>query len=112
TRAVALWLVGLAAVFALKLRFWNIGVDGQAWIGAIAASWVAIDDIGPPSIRLVLMLVAGAVGGLLWIGVPALLKLRLGVSEVVSTLMLTYVGFQAAQQLLYGPWRGPNTGFP
>jgi ABC-type uncharacterized transport system permease subunit len=112
TRAVALWLVGLAAVFALKLRFWNIGVDGQAWIGAIAASWVAIDDIGPPSIRLVLMLVAGAVGGLLWIGVPALLKLRLGVSEVVSTLMLTYVGFQAAQQLLYGPWRDPNTGFP
>jgi general nucleoside transport system permease protein len=112
TRAVALWLVGLGAVFALKLRFWNIGVDGQAWVGAIAASWIAIDDVGPPWLRLALMLAAGAIAGAAWIGVPALLKLRLGVSEVVSTLMLTYVAFQAAQQLLYGPWRDPDTGFP
>ncbi|MEZ5665933.1 MAG: ABC transporter permease [Alphaproteobacteria bacterium] len=112
TRAVALCLVGLGAVFALKLRFWNIGVDGQAWVGAIAASWIAIDDIGPPGIRLALMLAAGALAGALWIGLPALLKLRLGVSEVVSTLMLTYVAFQAAEQLLYGPWRDPDTGFP
>lgn len=112
TRAVALWLVGLGAVFALKLKFWNIGVDGQAWMGAIAASWVAIEDIGDPSIRLPLMFAAGAAAGAIWIGVPALLKLRLGVSEIVSTLMLSYVAFQAAQQLLYGPWRDPGTGFP
>lgn len=112
TRAASLWLVGLGAVFALKLRFWNIGVDGQAWAGAIAASWIAISDIGDPQIRLPLMLATGALAGAIWIGIPALLKLRLGVSEVVSTLMLTYIAFQCAQQLLYGPWRDPDTGFP
>ena len=112
TRAVSLWLVGIGAVFALRLRFWNIGVDGQAWVGAIVASWVAIDDIGDPAIRLPLMLAAGALAGLVWIGIPAILKLRLGVSEVVSTLMLSYVAFQGAQQLLYGPWRDESTGFP
>ncbi len=112
TRAISLCLVGLGAVLALRLKFWNIGVDGQAWIGAIVASWIAIDDIGNPSWRLGLMLVAGALAGAVWIGIPALLKIKLGVSEVVSTLMLTYIAYQTAQQLLYVPWRDPATGFP
>ena len=112
TKATALLLVGLASAAALKLRFWNIGVDGQVWLGAIAASGIAIGDIGDPSLRLWLMGLAAFLAGSAWIGLPVLLRLRLGVNEVISTLMLSYVAFLLAQHLLYGGWRDPGTSFP
>jgi len=111
-KATVLLLVALASAVALRLRFWNIGVDGQVWLGAIFATGVAINDIGPPQIRLWLMAIAALIGGALWIGVPILLRLKLGVNEVISTLMLSYVAFLLAQHLLYGSWRDPSTSFP
>lgn len=112
TRATALILVGLASAVALTLRFWNIGVDGQVWLGAIAAAGIAIHDVGPPEMRLTLMAVAAVLAGVAWIAIPVLLKLRLGVNEVIATLMLSYVAFLLAQDLLYGSWRDPGTSFP
>ncbi len=112
TAFVPLALVGLAAAAAIKLRFWNIGVEGQMWVGAILATWVATYDIGPPWLRLVLMFVMAAVGGSLWIAVPAVLKLRFGVNEIITTLLLTYVAFLLVQHLLFGVWRDADTGFP
>ena len=112
TKGTALLLVGTASAAALKLRFWNIGVDGQVWLGAIAATGIAIHDIGPPSLRLGIMVVASIIAGAVWIGIPVLLKLRLGVNEVISTLMLSYVAFLIAQSVLYGGWRDPATSFP
>jgi simple sugar transport system permease protein len=94
------------------LRFWNIGVDGQVWLGAIAATGIAIHDVGPPQARLWLMALAAVVAGAVWIGLPVVLKLRLGVNEVISTLMLSYVAFLLAQHFLYGSWRDPATSFP
>ena len=107
-----LLLVGLASAIVLKLRFWNIGVDGQAWLGAIAASGIAIYDVGDPSFRLLFMACAAIIAGALWVGIPVFLKMRLGVNEVISTLMLTYVAFLAAQHFLYGDWRDPSTSWP
>ena len=112
TRGSVLLLVGMASAVALKLRFWNIGVDGQVWLGALAATGIAIHDIGPPSIRLWLMAAAAFFAGAIWIGIPVLLRLRLGVNEVISTLMLSYVAFLVVQSFLYGGWRDPSTSFP
>jgi simple sugar transport system permease protein len=81
-------LVGLGSAVALKLRFWNIGIDGQVWLGAIAATGVAIHDVGDPSVRLVVMALAAFIAGSIWVGIPMILKLKLGVNEVISTLCL------------------------
>ncbi len=112
TAFVPLALVGLAAAAAIKLNFWNIGIEGQMWMGTIAATWVATYDIGPENIRLLLMFFAAALAGSLWIGISAGLKLRYGVNEIITTLLLTYVAFLLVQNLLFGVWRDPSSGFP
>ena len=112
TKATSLLMVGMASAVALKLRFWNIGVDGQVWLGAIAATGIAVHNVGPDDGRLWLMAVCAIGAGALWIGIPVFLRLRLGVNEVISTLMLSYVAFLLAQHFLYGSWRDPSTSFP
>jgi len=111
-QAGPLLVVGLSAVVAFRVRFWNIGIEGQMIFGSIFATFVAINDIGPESLRLPLMLVAAALGGMLWILVPALLKLRLGINEIISTLLLNYVAFNFLLFLLYGAWKDPKSSFP
>ena len=88
TSSTPLVLVGLASAAALKLRFWNIGVEGQMWLGCIAATGVAIFDLGPDSLRLPLMFIAAAAAGACWIGIPAFLKLRFRVNEIITSLLL------------------------
>ena len=88
TSSTPLVLVGLASAAALKLRFWNIGVEGQMWLGCIAATGVAILDLGPDSLRLPLMFIAAAAAGACWIGIPAILKLRFRVNEIITSLLL------------------------
>ncbi len=112
TASTPLVLVGLASAAALKLKFWNIGVEGQMWLGGIAATGVALFDIGPEWMRLPLMFVAAAAAGALWVGVPAFLKLRFGVNEIITTLLLTYVAYKLVEHLLFGAWHDPGSAFP
>ncbi|MEQ9608995.1 MAG: ABC transporter permease [Kiloniellaceae bacterium] len=112
TAAIPLILVGVATVITMRLQFWNIGIEGQLWLGAIAAAWIALGDVGPEAARLPLMLLAGFLAGGAWMALPLLLKLRWGVSEVISTLLLGSVAFLLVQHLLFGVWRDPATGFP
>ena len=112
TASTPLVLVGLASAAALKLRFWNIGVEGQMWLGCIAATGVALFDIGPDFFRLPLMFIAAAAAGACWIGIPAFLKLRFRVNEIITSLLLTYVAYQLVQHLLFGPWHDPGSAFP
>ncbi|MBN9669726.1 ABC transporter permease [Roseibium aggregatum] len=105
-------MAGLATAIAFRSNFWNIGLEGQMILGAIFASVVAIYDVGPEPARLVLMAVAAMAGGMLWVSVPAMLKQRLGVSEVITTLLLNYVAFNLLLHLLYGPWKDPVSSFP
>ncbi|MEL7467778.1 MAG: ABC transporter permease [Pseudomonadota bacterium] len=111
TQATPMMLAALAAALCLRLKFWNIGIEGQLLMGAIFATTVALYDIGGP-IRLPLMLAASALGGALWIAAPALLRLRFGVSEVIVTLLLSNVAFLFLQHLLFGPFGDTSHNFP
>ena len=112
TIAIPLVLAGLASAVAMRIKFWNIGIEGQLWLGAIGASGIAINDIGPENMRLPLMLAAAALSGALWISLPLLLKLRLGASEIVLSLLLSNIAYLLIQHLLFGSWRDPANSFP
>ena len=110
--AIPLILVGLAATAAMKLQFWNIGLEGQVWMGALGATGIAIFDVGPENFRIYLMLATAIFAGALAISIPVLLKLRYDVNEIITTLLLIYVIFQVVEHLLFGPWQDPSATFP
>jgi ABC-type uncharacterized transport system permease subunit len=114
-KAIPLMLTGLGVLIAFRLKFWNIGAEGQLTLGGIAAAWVAL--FGSPYLApwmvLPVAILMGMLAGALWAGIPALLKVRLNVDEVLTTLMLNYVAILFAEHLYYGPWRDPRGfGFP
>lgn len=114
-KAIPLMLTGLGVALAFKLKFWNIGAEGQLTMGGVATAWVALfwgNGIQGP-LLLVVALLAGCVSGALWAGIPAFLKTRLKVDETLVTLMLNYVAILFSEYLYYGPWRDPKGyGFP
>lgn len=105
-------IAGLATAVAFRANFWNVGLEGQMILGTIFASFVAIHDIGPDSSRLFLMAFAAMLGGIIWIAPAGFLKLRLGINEVITTLLLNYIAFNLLLHLLFGPWKDPVSGFP
>jgi general nucleoside transport system permease protein len=111
-QAAPLLIVGLAAAIAFRVRFWNIGLEGQMIFGSIFCTFIAINDIGPEPMRLWIMLLAAALGGMLWIAVPGLLRLKLNLNEIISTLLLNYVALNFLLHLLYGSWKDPKSSFP
>jgi simple sugar transport system permease protein len=114
TRATPLIFTGLAAAVAFRARLWNIGGEGQLYAGAIAATVLGTGLIDAPSWVLVpLLLAAGALAGAVLLLGPALLKLRFGVDEVVTTLLLNFVVLLLVVLLLEGPLKDPNAfGWP
>lgn len=105
-------MVGLAAALSFRARFWNLGLEGQMVWGAIGATAVALADAGTPGIRLWLMGAAALVCGALWTVLPLVLRLRFGISEIISTLMLNYVAANLLLNLVYGRWKDPRDSFP
>lgn len=112
-KATPLMLTGIAVAFAFSAGYWNIGADGQLYAGAIAAAW-----LGPlmggvsPAVAVPILILAGFIAGLLWALVPALLKIKMAVDEVVTTLLLNSVILFIISFLLNGPWRDPVSGWP
>ncbi|MBO0347371.1 ABC transporter permease [Roseibium sp. CAU 1637] len=114
TRAAPLILTGLAAAIAFRAKLWNIGAEGQLYAGALAAVAVGTGWIDAPAVVLLpLVILAGAAaGGLVMLG-PTLLKTRLGVDEVVTTLLLNFVILLFVQMMLEGPMQDPmGMGWP
>jgi simple sugar transport system permease protein len=111
-QSAPLLVVGLGAAIAFRVRFWNIGIEGQMIFGSIACTLIAKNDLGPENVRLFLMIAAAAFGGIGWILVPGILRLRLGINEIISTLLLNYVALNFLLHLLYGSWRDPKSSFP
>jgi simple sugar transport system permease protein len=114
-KAIPLTLTGLGVALAFKLRFWNIGAEGQLTLAGVAAAWVAIfwDSWVPAPLLLPAAVLMGCLAGAAWAGIPALLKTKLGVDETLVTLMLNYVAILFSEYLYYGPWRDPHGyGFP
>jgi general nucleoside transport system permease protein len=113
TSAIPLLFTGAAVALAFRAGYWNIGAEGQLLAGAIAAAGVGLAVGGlSPLVALPLMVAGGALFGLLWALVPALLRVRLGIDEVVTTLLLNPVALLLVDGLLNGPWRDPVTQFP
>ena len=113
-RAVPLGLAGLAVAVAGSMGLWNIGAEGQIMAGAIAASWVARIGGDWPGLVLIVAMLLAAVGGggLLAVG-PAIARARLGVNEIITTLMLNEVAIRLVQWLIHGPWKDPGAyNFP
>lgn len=111
-QAAPMILVGIAASMAFRARFWNLGLEGQMIWGAIGATAISFFDVGPATLRLPLMLVMAMTFGLLWALAPTLLKLRLGVNEIISSLMLNYIASNFLLHLVYGTWKDPKDSFP
>ena len=111
--ATPLLFAGTAVAIAFRAGYWNIGVEGQLLMGAVAAAGIGQVVHGWPTfIVLPLMVGAGALAGAAWALVPALLRVRLGIDEVVTTLLLNPVALLVVDALLRGPWTDPETGFP
>ncbi len=114
TRATPLILTGLAVAVAFRARLWNIGAEGQLYMGAVTAVALGSGAVHlPPPLLIPLVLAASALAGALFMLGPTWLKLRLGVDEVVTTLLLNFVALLIVGLLLEGPMRDPmSLGWP
>lgn len=108
-KATPLVLIGVALSLGFKANVWNIGAEGQLTFGAIAGGGVALllYDVDS-AIVLPLMIIAGIAGGMFWGAIPALLRTRFNSSEILTSLMLTYVATLFLSYLVHGPWRDPD----
>jgi len=113
-RATPLILTGLAVSLAFRAGVLNIGAEGQLLAGAAASTAVAAAFVhgGLGAIALPAALIAGALGGGLWAALPALLRLRYGVLEVISTIMMNFVALYAVGYLVRGPLQEPTRIYP
>ena len=108
---------GISAAFAFQMNLYNIGGEGQLYLGLIGGAWagIALGDHLPTLLMVPVVLLCGALAGAAWIFVPAFVRSRLGTSEIVSTLLLTYIGASLIKHVIYTPgsfFRNPNTSFP
>ena len=108
-KATPLALIALGLSVCYRSNVWNIGAEGQFVLGAVFAGGVAM-QAGPDSSRavVVLILLAGVLGGMLWAGLVALLRDRFNASEILVSLMLVYVAELLLSYLVYGPWKDPK----
>jgi ABC-type uncharacterized transport system permease subunit len=105
-------LTGTAVALAFRGGYWNIGAEGQLLVGAIVAAALGQVSGLPQVVQVPLIILGGALGGGLWALGPAVLRVRFGIDEVVTTLLLNPVALLLVDALLHGPWRDPVSGFP
>jgi len=111
--ATPLILTGLAVAFAFRAGLFNIGGEGQLYIGAFLCAWVGFTLTGLPLLLLIpLCVLAAALGGALWGMVPGLLKARFGVHEVINTIMLNFVAMLATNFLVNRMFKEPDQMIP
>jgi len=108
-KTTSLLLTGLAVALAFKCRIWNIGAEGQLYMGALGAALAGISVIGVvPIIGVAFALVTGFIFGASFGLVPAVLKVKLGVNEIIVTVLLNFVALLFISYLLHGPIKGPG----
>jgi simple sugar transport system permease protein len=110
-KATPMIFTGLAVAVAFRAKFWNIGAEGQLLAGAVASCAVGSIPI-PGPLAMLMMALAGALAGGVVALVPALLRVKLKVDDVVSSLLLNSIVFYALMALIEGPWKDPLSGFP
>ena len=114
-KASPLILIAVGLSFCFRANLWNIGAEGQFTVGGLAGGWLALatrDGAYQGTFGgwwiLPAMLVLGAMGGVLYALIPAILRVTLGVSEILSSLMLVYIAGYGLDYLVRGPWRDPQ----
>jgi len=109
-KATPLVLIAVGLSLCYLANAWNIGAEGQFLVGAITGGWLAVATHGTGAGYWVLpaMLLLGALGGAAYALIPALLKVRFGASEILTSLMLVYVAELLLDWLVRGPWRDPK----
>lgn len=112
--AIPLIITSLGIAIAFKMKFWNIGAEGQIIMGAFCASYLALNYSGlPRPVLLTMMFLGGFLGGAVWGFIPAFFKAKWGTNETIITLMLNYVALKWIIYLQFGPWKDPSVqGFP
>lgn len=104
---------GLAVALGFRAGVFNIGAEGQLFMGAICSTFVGYSITGLPAIiHIPLTLLAGAAGGALWGFIPGWLKAKTGAHEVINTIMMNYIAFRLSEWLLSGPMKRPNSYNP
>src|SRR3712207_3670886 len=113
-KAIPLIISSLGIAVAFKMKFWNIGGEGQIIMGAFLASFVALHFSNLPQIVLLsAMAIAGVIGGGLWAFIPAYFKSKFGTNETITTLMMNYIAISFVKYLQYDLWKDPSEmGFP
>ncbi|MCW5721799.1 MAG: ABC transporter permease [Devosia sp.] len=107
-RATPLILTGLAAAVAFRAKLWNIGAEGQLYIGALAAVLVGSGLLQmPPALLIPTVMIAGFLAGGMMMVIPTLIKQRFGADEVVITLLLNFIVILFVQMLVEGPLKDP-----
>ena len=108
-KATPLAMIGIGLALGFRGNVWNIGAEGQLTLGAICAGGLALAFYGDEGPWLLpLMMLAGALGGLVYAAVPAFLRTRFNANEILTSLMLTYVAGLLLSYLVTGPWRDPD----
>jgi len=107
-KATPLILVGLACSLAFRMRLWNIGAEGQFFLGAWGASMIVLLPVlpeeAPKWLFITAMLIAGFVFGALWGFIPGLLKAKFNVNEIITTLMMNYIAIEFVNYFIYAVW--------
>ncbi len=107
-KAIPLILVGLACSIAFRMKLWNIGAEGQFFVGALGASAVILTPIltetTPRWIFILVMVLAGLLMGAIWGFIPGYLKAKFNVNEVITTLMMNYIAIALNNFFIYGVW--------
>ncbi|MFZ5924212.1 MAG: ABC transporter permease [Bacillota bacterium] len=100
---------GLSVAFSFRCGLFNIGAEGQLIMGQIASAWAGFAITGlPPIIHMPLALLVGIAAGAFWGAVPGYLKARLGVHEVINTIMMNYIALYLSHYLVIGPLKAPG----
>ncbi|MCU0488396.1 MAG: ABC transporter permease, partial [Anaerolineales bacterium] len=107
-KAIPLILVGLACTVAFRMRLWNIGAEGQFYMGALGASAIILTPVLPaetsPWIFIPVMMLAGMLAGALWGFIPGFLKAKYNVNEIITTLMLNYIALSVVLFFVFAVW--------
>ena len=114
-KAIPLLITSLGILVAFKMKFWNIGGEGQIMMGAFGASLVALNmpESVPAPLTLLAMAATAVVLGGVWAFIPAIFKAKFGTNETIFTLMMNYIAIKWVTYLQYGPWKDPaSQGFP